>query len=99
MLKASLRPYKAAVAQTASVIGDPLGCVLAGPNFEGETILYAEIDPQAVIRGKFDFDVAGHYARPDVFQLSVDDRPKKAVSTLATPAKPSAGAHRSQDIA
>ena len=66
-----------------SAIVDPLGTVLAGPNFESETILYADIDLSQVIRGKFDFDVAGHYARPDVFQLHVDDRPKRAVSTLA----------------
>ncbi|MBN8955568.1 MAG: nitrilase, partial [Rhizobiales bacterium] len=31
--------------------------------------------------GKFDFDVTGHYSRPDIFQLTVDDRPKRAVST------------------
>lgn len=65
-----------------SAIVDPLGAVLAGPDFEGETILYAEIDPGQIARGKFDFDVAGHYARPDVFQLMVDDRPKRAVATL-----------------
>jgi nitrilase len=36
-----------------------------------------------VTRGKFDFDAAGHYSRPDVFQLVVDDRPKRAVSTVS----------------
>lgn len=66
-----------------SAIVDPLGAVLAGPDFEGETILYAEIDLAQIARGKFDFDVVGHYARPDVFQLAVDDRPKRAVATLA----------------
>lgn len=66
-----------------SAIVDPLGAVLAGPDFDGETILYAEIDLAQIARGKFDFDVAGHYARPDVFQLTVDDRPKRAVATLA----------------
>lgn len=65
-----------------SAIVDPLGAVLAGPDFDGETILYAEIDLAQIARGKFDFDVAGHYARPDVFQLAVDDRPKRAVATL-----------------
>ncbi|WCT79461.1 carbon-nitrogen hydrolase family protein [Novosphingobium humi] len=59
-----------------SMIVDPLGNVLAGPDYSGETILYAQIDPAEVIRGKYDFDVAGHYARPDVFQLSVDVAPK-----------------------
>jgi len=65
-----------------SAIIDPLGKVLAGPNFTGETILYAEIDLDEVARGKFDFDATGHYARPDIFQLIVDDRPKRAVSNL-----------------
>ncbi|MBN9584958.1 MAG: nitrilase [Afipia sp. 62-7] len=65
-----------------SAIIDPLGKVLAGPDFTGEKILYAEIDLDEVARGKFDFDATGHYARPDIFQLIVDDRPKRAVSNL-----------------
>lgn len=65
-----------------SAIISPLGRVLAGPDFDGETILYAEIDPAEVIRAKFDFDVTGHYARPDVFELVVDTRPKPAVREL-----------------
>ena len=62
-----------------SAIVSPLGRVLAGPDFTGETILYAQIDPAEVMRAKFDFDVTGHYARPDVFQLVVDTRAKPAV--------------------
>ena len=71
-----------------SAIINPLGRVLAGPDFEGETILYADIDLDDVARGKYDFDATGHYSRPDVFQLIVDDRPKAAVSTISgMPAK------------
>jgi len=66
-----------------SAIIDPLGQVLAGPDFEGETMLYANLDLAAVPRAKFDFDVTGHYARPDVFQLTVDDRPKNAVLSVS----------------
>jgi nitrilase len=62
-----------------SCIIGPLGEVLAGPDFSGETILFAEIDLAAVTRGKYDFDVTGHYARPDIFRLSVDERPMRAV--------------------
>jgi nitrilase len=66
-----------------SAIISPLGRVLAGPDFSGETILYAEIDPEDVVRGKYDFDATGHYARPDIFQLTVDTRAKRAVNTVA----------------
>jgi len=64
-----------------SCIVDPLGKVLAGPVFDEETILFAELDLDEIARGKYDFDVAGHYARPDVFQLSVNERPAKPVVT------------------
>jgi nitrilase len=56
-----------------SCIVAPLGQVLAGPNFEGECILTAELDLAEIVRGKYDFDVAGHYARPDVFRLIVNE--------------------------
>lgn len=62
-----------------SAIISPLGKVLAGPDFEGETILTADLDLDEIGRGKFDFDVVGHYSRPDVFQLSVNEKPMSAV--------------------
>lgn len=65
-----------------SAIVGPLGQVLAGPDFKGETILYADLDTAEVMRAKFDFDVTGHYARPDVFRLEVDTRPKRAVTKV-----------------
>jgi nitrilase len=55
-----------------TVIVDPRGHVLAGPLTEQEGILYAEIDLDAVRRSRREFDVVGHYARPDVFQLRVN---------------------------
>lgn len=58
-----------------SVIVGPLGELLAGPATEGEAILRAEIDVGRTIEGKFDLDVAGHYARPDIFRFDVDERP------------------------
>ncbi len=56
-----------------SCIVDPLGRVLAGPAFDGPGILTADLDLDEIARGKFDFDVAGHYARPDVFRLVVNE--------------------------
>ena len=64
-----------------SAIINPLGKVLAGPNFEGETILTADLDLHDIGRGKFDFDVTGHYSRPDIFQLIVNEAPTPAVVT------------------
>jgi nitrilase len=54
-----------------SVIVGPLGKVLAGPVYDSECILTAEIDPGEIAEGKFDFDAVGHYSRPDVFKLEV----------------------------
>jgi nitrilase len=63
-----------------SCIVSPLGQLLAGPEFNGPMILSAEIDRGEIVRGKFDFDVAGHYARPDIFHLYVNEREMRAVS-------------------
>lgn len=63
-----------------SVIVSPLGEVIAGPLYDKEDILCAELDLAEVVRSKFDFDVVGHYARPDLFQLIVDESPRKSVT-------------------
>ncbi|HSN41326.1 MAG TPA: nitrilase-related carbon-nitrogen hydrolase [Burkholderiales bacterium] len=63
-----------------SCIISPLGEILAGPNFESEAILLADLDMNQIAQGKFDFDAVGHYARPDVFSLFVDETPKTPVS-------------------
>lgn len=71
---------KTVISRGGSCIVSPAGKVLAGPNFEGEAILTADLDLDDVVRGKFDFDVTGHYARPDVFRLLVNEAPTPAVS-------------------
>lgn len=63
-----------------SVIVSPLGEILAGPLRDDEGILYADLDLDDLPRARFDFDATGHYARPDVFSLHVDERPRIAVS-------------------
>ena len=64
-----------------SAIYGPLGESLAGPLWEEEGILIADLDMSAIARSKFDFDVTGHYARPDVFKLEIDESPQPPVST------------------
>jgi nitrilase len=64
-----------------SAIVSPSGTVLAGPDFDGETILTADLDLRDIGRGKFDFDVVGHYSRPDIFQLVVNEQPLPPVVT------------------
>jgi nitrilase len=59
-----------------SVIINPLGKVLAGPLFGQEGIVSAEIDTREIIKAKMDFDVIGHYARPDVFTFSWNKKPQ-----------------------
>ena len=66
-----------------SCIVDPFGNFLAGPNVDGEAILIADIDRSQIVQGKYDIDVVGHYARPDIFQLYVDEQPKRPVSYSA----------------
>jgi nitrilase len=63
-----------------STIISPLGEVLVGPLYDKEGILYADLDLTEVARGKLDFDVVGHYSRPDVFKLIVNEKPSSPVS-------------------
>lgn len=58
-----------------SVIIGPLGKALAGPVYGKEAILTAEIDLREIIKAKMDFDVIGHYARPDVFDFNWKKKP------------------------
>jgi len=85
------------VTRGGSCIVDPFGKFLAKPNFEDEAILIAEIDRAQIIRGKMDLDVVGHYARPDVFQLHVDERPKSPVTIVASNSIPETQAVTEKD--
>ena len=70
-----------------SCIISPLGKVIAGPVFNQSQILVADLDMGEITRGKYDFDATGHYARPDVFQLHVNERPALPVVFERGPAK------------
>jgi len=62
-----------------SAIVSPLGEVLAGPLWDQEGILCAELDLDEIPRARYDLDVCGHYARPDVLRLVVNEEPMPPV--------------------
>jgi nitrilase len=62
-----------------SAIVSPLGELIAGPMYDEEGILYADLDMSHVIQARYDFDPVGHYARSDVLQLLINERPASPV--------------------
>jgi nitrilase len=75
-----------------SLIVDPMGTVLAGPVYERSEVLVADLDLSLIAKGKYDFDPVGHYARPDVFRLTVNTAPQPAVRFVADGSGPLAPA-------
>ncbi|MBS0275284.1 MAG: carbon-nitrogen hydrolase family protein [Proteobacteria bacterium] len=65
-----------------SAIYGPLGEEITAPVYGREAILTADIDLGILARAKYDLDVVGHYARPDIFTLNVDRRPKLAANMI-----------------
>jgi nitrilase len=63
-----------------SAIVDPDGQLMAGPLVGEEGILYAQVDTSRLRSERYKFDPVGHYARPDVFHLTVNEDPKPTVS-------------------
>jgi predicted amidohydrolase len=61
----------------ASAVIDPRGEIIAGP-IEGEGIVMAEGSLDVVRAAKAACDIAGHYSRPDIFSLTVNDSPRGA---------------------
>jgi nitrilase len=59
------------IGRGGSAILAPDGSYLAGPVYDEETILYAELDPARLLEERQRFDPAGHYHRPDVLRLEV----------------------------
>lgn len=64
-----------------SAIVDPDGQLIAGPLVGEEGILYAELDADHARAERHKFDPVGHYSRPDVFRLIVDEEPKPQISS------------------
>lgn len=73
-------PYGDTAIRGGSIIVAPTGEVLAGPAYDEETILFADIDLGAKTRSHLDFDPVGHYSSPDVFDLRVDTATRRSVT-------------------
>ena len=65
-----------------SVIIGPLGDILAGPLLDKEGLISAKINLDDLAKARYDLDVVGHYARPDIFELRVNATPRKSVTTF-----------------
>lgn len=68
-----------------SVIVDPDGRIVAGPLAEQEGILYADVEPDQLVGPRWQLDSAGHYARPDVFELRFHRRPTPMLRVVDAP--------------
>lgn len=80
MYPADLADQPHMMCRGGSVIVSPFGEIIAGPLYDEEGILYADLDLAEVIRAKVDFDVVGHYARPDIFRLHVNSAPQPPIT-------------------
>jgi nitrilase len=67
-----------------SAILAPDGSYLAGPLYDEEGIVYAELDPSALLAERQRFDPVGHYHRPDVLRLGVSPSARAADATPST---------------
>jgi nitrilase len=68
---ASVLEGREIIGRGGSAILAPDGSYLAGPLYDEEGILYAELDPERLLEERQRFDPAGHYHRPDVLRLDV----------------------------
>ncbi len=71
------------MATGGSCIIGPLGNIIVEPCRDREAILTADLDLRDLLRARYDFDAVGHYSRPDIFNLTVDERPRPGISILS----------------
>lgn len=79
--QADLQDEPDIMSRGGSVIISPMGEILAGPLWDQEGLLTAEVDASVLAKSKLDFDCIGHYSRNDVFQLNVVNQPPTQSTT------------------
>jgi nitrilase len=72
------------IGRGGSAILAPDGSYLAGPLYDEEGILYAELDPVRLLAERQRFDAVGHYSRPDVLRLDVNPSARAGDVTPST---------------
>ena len=60
----------------------PMGEVIAGPLYNKEGLVCAEIDLNDIVKARYDMDPTGHYSRPDVFKLTVNEQERPAICVI-----------------
>lgn len=75
-------PDQSFLIRGGSCIVDPLGQIIAGPTYETECVLTADLQYSDLAAAKFDLDVTGHYARPDIFRLLVNGSEQRNQNSL-----------------
>ena len=78
-------PQSNTLIRGGSVIIGPLGNIIAGPVYDREELLLAQLDLDEIAQAKFDFDPVGHYGRPDIFQLKINETQQRPVSSMEEP--------------
>ena len=79
-LYAELADLPEELCRGGSAIVDPFGEYVCEPLYGTEGLLYADLELDKIHQGHLDFDVVGHYNRPDVFKFSLNETPNRAMT-------------------